>query len=537
MRILNFMGNSFGCSASGERLVSAARDGDLQEAKALLECNPRLAKYSTFGVRNSPLHYSAAQGHNEIVSLLLESGVDVNIRNYCGQTALMQACRYGHWEVVQTLVLYKANVNRADYLNGRTALHFAAVNGHSRCVRLLFADAVPSVPHFWNSLRADQGQEESLVNFDLSACSRIANKPADGGITALHMAALNGHAESVQLLLDLGANISAVTVQDGSTIDLIGAGSTPLHYAACGGNIQCCQILIARGASCSAENANGWTPLQVARLWRRHWLEGLLARGSQSGVPCFPPSRYLALPLMSIVQIARDCGWRNSDPLPVGVEPCAVCIERRCTVAAEGCGHELCTRCALYLCSTNNISTAVSGPSGSIPCPMCRHGIVSFIKLPSTPEIKELARSNLPLCLCTACSTEVAEPTSLSNAICKEGYHGSRVSPVSTGSIRALTCQPFALNFHSSFCAGDPERGPSAAPSDSETPENPRESWSIINTTPTGASSMQTTPLQISQSTPKPHSVHAQDSGSQVENRWWRPNLFSWSQYTVASQS
>lgn len=60
------MGNSFGCSASGERLVSAARDGDLQEAQALLECNPRLAKYSTFGVRNSPLHFSAMQGHNEV---------------------------------------------------------------------------------------------------------------------------------------------------------------------------------------------------------------------------------------------------------------------------------------------------------------------------------------------------------------------------------------------------------------------------------------------------------------------------------------
>lgn len=26
------------------------------------------------------------------------------------QTALMQACRYGHWEVAQTLLLYKANV-------------------------------------------------------------------------------------------------------------------------------------------------------------------------------------------------------------------------------------------------------------------------------------------------------------------------------------------------------------------------------------------------------------------------------------------
>lgn len=26
------------------------------------------------------------------------------------QTALMQACQYGHWEVVQTLIIYKANV-------------------------------------------------------------------------------------------------------------------------------------------------------------------------------------------------------------------------------------------------------------------------------------------------------------------------------------------------------------------------------------------------------------------------------------------
>lgn len=66
-RVGGIMGNSFGCSASGERLVSAARDGDLQEAQALLDCNPRLAKYSTFGVRNSPLHFSAMQGHNEVL--------------------------------------------------------------------------------------------------------------------------------------------------------------------------------------------------------------------------------------------------------------------------------------------------------------------------------------------------------------------------------------------------------------------------------------------------------------------------------------
>ncbi|XP_070671296.1 uncharacterized protein [Malus domestica] len=45
-----------------------------------------------------------------VLFLLLENGADANYRNYCGQTALMQACRYGHWEVVQTLLLFRCNV-------------------------------------------------------------------------------------------------------------------------------------------------------------------------------------------------------------------------------------------------------------------------------------------------------------------------------------------------------------------------------------------------------------------------------------------
>lgn len=37
-------------------------------------------------------------------------------------------------------------VTRADYLSGRTALHFAAHDGLVRCVRLLLADFIPSGP-------------------------------------------------------------------------------------------------------------------------------------------------------------------------------------------------------------------------------------------------------------------------------------------------------------------------------------------------------------------------------------------------------
>ncbi|XP_031109693.1 probable E3 ubiquitin-protein ligase XBOS32 [Ipomoea triloba] len=458
MRFLSLVGNSFGCSASGERLVTAARDGDIQEAKALLDYNPRLARYSTFGVRNSPLHYSAAQGHHEIVTLLLKSGVDINLRNYRGQTALMQACQYGHWEVVQTLILYKANIHRADYLNGGTALHLAALNGHSRCVRLLLADYVPSTPNFYHVMKKRSRNKDFTSELDEGALYEVINRPADGGITALHMATLNGHAETVQLLLDLGASVSEVTVEDGSTIDLIGAGSTPLHYAACGGNAQCCQLLIARGATLTARNANGWTPLMVAQSWHRDWLHEILS--SQPENPPQPlPSPYLCLPLMNIVNIARECGWTTNNP-PLAIDPCVVCLERKCTVAAEGCFHEFCTQCALYLCSTSTTSTTGHGPPGAIPCPLCRHGIVSFVKLADTkPAAKETARTNMSLPFCS-CSADGQELDPIDIAFSKPDFYCARVSPSS--SFRSSSFQKFPLaKFTPGLCMGVQETSPS----------------------------------------------------------------------------
>ncbi|KAF3509906.1 hypothetical protein F2Q69_00001661 [Brassica cretica] len=58
--------------------------------------------------------------------------------------------------------------------------------------------------------------------------------------------------ETVQLLLNLGAFVAQAILENGTTIDLIGAGSTALHYASCGGNTQCCQLLIDKGASLAA---------------------------------------------------------------------------------------------------------------------------------------------------------------------------------------------------------------------------------------------------------------------------------------------
>ncbi|XP_074569785.1 E3 ubiquitin-protein ligase XBAT33-like isoform X2 [Curcuma longa] len=350
--------------------------------------NPGLARYATFAGFSSPLHAAAAGGHAEIVMMLLEKGANVNLKNICGHTPLMEACCSGRWEVVQILLLFRCNVSKVELLSGRTALHFASAGGHARCIRLLAADLCP-------------GFSLSTVT-DSLALTRFINKAANGGITALHLAALNGHSDCVHLLLDLHANISATTLSYASSPMAIGAGSSPLHYAACGGNLKCCQVLLARGASRTAMNCNGWLPVDVARICGSHWLIPLLTPHSSQLVPVFPPSNYLPLPLMSILQIARINGLRSSTSSCDESDLCAVCLERTCTVAAEGCGHELCARCALCLCSTSSIDSEMSAPPGSVPCPLCRKGIVSFVSLP-TNEME----AGQSMSLCSKCSGHV----------------------------------------------------------------------------------------------------------------------------------
>lgn len=61
-----------------------------------------------------------------------------------------------------TYFSYSFQVARAEYLSGRSALHFAAMNGHVRCIRLVVADFVPSAP--FDSINVVPGGEKTYAS-------------------------------------------------------------------------------------------------------------------------------------------------------------------------------------------------------------------------------------------------------------------------------------------------------------------------------------------------------------------------------------
>ena len=71
-------------------------------------------------------------------------------------------------------------------------------------------------------------------------------------VTPMHVAAANGHANILSLLLDHGGDVDS---QGGVN------GATPLHRASWNGKVEAGQYLLDRGADINARNRDNWTPL------------------------------------------------------------------------------------------------------------------------------------------------------------------------------------------------------------------------------------------------------------------------------------
>ena len=104
-------------------------------AVSVFACNS--VKRVTTAPETDALLRAARAGNADTVKTLLTSpNVDVNAVDAEGNTALIEAARFGHDDVVQALLIAKADVNVKNK-QGKTALMLASEGGHDDCVRLL----------------------------------------------------------------------------------------------------------------------------------------------------------------------------------------------------------------------------------------------------------------------------------------------------------------------------------------------------------------------------------------------------------------
>lgn len=85
----------------------------------------------------TPLHFAAFHGHPRIVSFLLAALASWEEQDNEGFTPLALACMEGHLETAKSLIRSTVINNKVSGRDNRTALHFAAENGHFQIVEAL----------------------------------------------------------------------------------------------------------------------------------------------------------------------------------------------------------------------------------------------------------------------------------------------------------------------------------------------------------------------------------------------------------------
>ncbi|OOQ87359.1 hypothetical protein PEBR_17157 [Penicillium brasilianum] len=146
---------------------------------------------------------AADHGRLDVVTKLLESGVDPNTVDEIGTSALHNAAKRGHWHIARLLLEKNASPTLQDG-NNSIPLHLAIRAGHKQIVRLLL-ECDPSMCEFKENeiyspirIAAVCGNAEIVQN--LLDCSAITLGKS-GQWTALHSAALKGHDEICDILL------------------------------------------------------------------------------------------------------------------------------------------------------------------------------------------------------------------------------------------------------------------------------------------------------------------------------------------------
>ena len=224
--------------------------GDFSVVCSSAVCRPLITNESVNvadRLGNRPLHIAASNGDIQTVQLLVDCGADVNALNEDGQTPLHTAA--GRWidcpELCSILLKHNAKIDAVDK-DGNQPLHLACKRRHAATVNLLLSHGADVTALNKQQQRPLHLANESILNYF----------QVHSGDHTLHIAARNGDIQTVQLLVDCGADVNALN----------GDGQTPLHTAA-GGWKDCpelCSILLKHNAKIDAVDKDGNQPLHLA---------------------------------------------------------------------------------------------------------------------------------------------------------------------------------------------------------------------------------------------------------------------------------
>ena len=206
-----------------EIVSELANEGQKEILQTLDEANDDWQKLSE-------LHKAVQRGTiDEVVSLVVDQGMDVNTAANRRETALHWASVNGSKEVVETLLELGADIS-AQTDEGLTTLHMACLHNNFSVASCLLVNKTNKASVLAKTSRGDYG-----------------------GSTALHIAARRNAVRIADLLLVYGASLA----------ERDNRGQTPLHIAACHGQEKMSELFLTRKADPHAKDNNGQTPLHL----------------------------------------------------------------------------------------------------------------------------------------------------------------------------------------------------------------------------------------------------------------------------------
>ena len=269
-----------------ERLSAS---GTLEELEAaLLETGANVV----FPNGNNPLHIAAEHSADPaVINLLIEHGAPLSAEGLERLTPLMLAAAYNHEpSIIEALVAAGAEINAADG-QGRTPLRLAAALNTPPIVEALLRhgaapgerDRIGRTPVWMAANRSNARIVQLLLKAGASA-----DEPNNDGVTPILIASNNPDAAVLSLLLEAGANPNARGVNR----------HTPLmNSIAAGASLESIQALIDGGANVNAENDQNRSAILILTS-RRYASPEILSALIEAGANPNAMDSSLTTPLM-----------------------------------------------------------------------------------------------------------------------------------------------------------------------------------------------------------------------------------------------